>query len=341
MEIGSLRGAWDMTTKWKMWPIGALLISLPALAGDVPISKAATITDRIEILPGEREKWFDPVLAESIPVAVLGGAGVDVHEIDAATLVLAGAAVSKDDEGSLAAYRDVDGDGTTDLLVRFPSRSIRTGGRGARVWLSGQTLDGRPLLGSGSLASVRDERIERASLAMRDLGHLPPIQARMDLLPGDPTNFVELGNRGTVEVALLSAAGFDATRIDPLLLRLAGAPATRRQGGGLASVQDVDGDGRADLVVEVPKALLRIDPGAREVALTGVTPEGRWLTATDAVSLAPTAALTFDSDDPALGPQPDRVEFASTSGINIVDVAAASPYPRQIQVAGPTGVISK
>src|SRR5262249_15979602 len=109
MEIGSLRGAWDMTTKWKTWPIGVLLISLPALAGDVPTSsgdlepkKGAPIPARIEILPGEREKWFDPVLAEPIAVAVLGGAGVDVHEIDAATLVLAGAAVSKDDEGSLA-----------------------------------------------------------------------------------------------------------------------------------------------------------------------------------------------------------------------------------------------
>src|SRR5215470_18505020 len=100
---------------------------------------------------------------------------------------------------------------------------------------------------------------------MGELEDLPPVQARMDLLPGDPTNALELGNRGTVEVALLSAPDFDATHVDPLLLRLAGAPVTRRHGGGLATVQDVDGDGLDDLVVEVPKALLRVDAGAREV----------------------------------------------------------------------------
>src|SRR5262252_6642229 len=156
-----------MMREWKLWPVSLLLLSLPAFAGDVARSpgarkpsKGATVPVRIEILPGEREKWLDPAVAEPIAVAVFGGRGVDVTEIDPSTLVLAGAAVSKDDAGSLASYRDLDGDGITDLLVRFPSRSIRLGERGARVWLSGETLDRRPVLGSGSLASVRDERAD-------------------------------------------------------------------------------------------------------------------------------------------------------------------------------------
>jgi subtilisin-like proprotein convertase family protein len=296
---------------------------------------------RFEILPGEREKWVDTVLAEPVPVAILGSMEVDVRDIEPASLVLAGAAATKGEDGSLASYRDENGDGISDLLVRFPSRSMLLDQHGKRVWLSGETRDGRALLGSGSLAALRDERVEHTARAAQKLQTLPPIQARIDLLPGDPANVLELGNRGTVEVALLSASGFDATRIDPLLLRLEGAPVTRGREGRLASVRDVDGDGRDDLVVEVAKALLQVDAETREVVLTGMTPEGRLLTARDDVSLAPTATFAFDSDDPTLTPRAPSIEFSSAPGINILDAAAASPYPSQIQVSGLTGVISK
>src|SRR5262245_33537555 len=196
--------------------LGLLLFSPVAFASDVALAPGpqtpeteATITVRIEILPGEVEKWIDPVLAEPIPVAVLGGGGLDVTQIDPATLVLAGAAATKDQEGSLASYQDVDGDGITDMVVKFPSRSIRLGGRGARAWLSGETRDGRAVVGSGPLASVRNERVDRVARATQEFENLPPIEARMDLLPRDPANNLELGNRGTVEVALLGAPDFD------------------------------------------------------------------------------------------------------------------------------------
>ena len=76
-------------------------------------------------------------------------------------LVLAGAAASKDDDGALASYRDVDGDGYADLVVRFPSKLLHLDEQSTHAVLGGRTTDGRFLRGRGPLATVDRARAER------------------------------------------------------------------------------------------------------------------------------------------------------------------------------------
>src|SRR5262249_33764706 len=152
--------------------------------------------------------------------------------------------------------------------------------------------------GYGAIGTVEKARAEyrlRAHLS-RSAEKQPAIPVAIDVMPGEPVKRIELGNRGTLTVAVLSSKGFDATALDPASLNLAGAPATRRTGGGLASFEDVNGDGLADLVIEVPKARLKLDPGATVAVLKGLAPDGRLVTGSDTVTVAETATLVFDSD---------------------------------------------
>jgi uncharacterized protein (DUF2141 family) len=81
------------------------------------------------------------------------------------------------------------------------------------------------------------------------------LQVGIDIRPGGTPNPVSLKGKGTVPVAILSSAGFDATAIDPATLTIgddsgADTPvATKPNGTYMAEVQDVNGDGSPDLLV--------------------------------------------------------------------------------------------
>jgi hypothetical protein len=74
----------------------------------------------------------------------------------------------------------------------------------------------------------------------------------IDIKPGGG-NSINLGSSGVIPVAILSSDTFDATQVDPSTVTLAGAGVAVRGKGNkyLASEEDVNGDGRLDLVVHV------------------------------------------------------------------------------------------
>ena len=131
-------------------------------------ARTSVSTVRIDVMPGVADKVIDIALAERIPVAVFGEAGLDVREIDATSLSVNGAAVTKREDGSLATYRDVDGDGRVDLLIDVPSSMMHLGARSPRAFLSGRTLDGRSIAGSALLRTVAQIRAERRLAARPD-----------------------------------------------------------------------------------------------------------------------------------------------------------------------------
>jgi hypothetical protein len=86
-----------------------------------------------------------------------------------------------------------------------------------------------------------------------------------DIRPGAFPNVIRARSRARVRVAVESNPQFDADRLVPSSLRVAGA---RVRGPRIA---DVNGDGRRDLVVRVRQRDLAagLSPGAREAPITG------------------------------------------------------------------------
>jgi sugar lactone lactonase YvrE len=109
----------------------------------------------------------------------------------------------------------------------------------------------------------------------------------VDILPGKFPNAVSRRGRELVPVALLSTYAFDARRIDPASIRVAGAPVARTGNGKFrTSTRDVDGDQRPDLVVEVERSRMQLVGGAVEAAVTARTFGGAAFTDADWITLA-------------------------------------------------------
>ena len=76
-------------------------------------------------------------------------------------------------------------------------------------------------------------------------------------------------------MAILGSADFDASRVDPATVTLAGAPvATNGKGKPRASATDVDKDGTMDLLVHVVTSQMAISVGDTSATLGGMTLDG-------------------------------------------------------------------
>jgi hypothetical protein len=139
----------------------------------------------------------------------------------------------------------------------------------------------------GSQAAHQTCRVDTVE-ALAALGLYDESVVTIDVLPETFPNVVTLGAGGRLPVAILSTAGFDATRIVPGSLRLASATT---YGGAdhpadvQASEEDVNGDGRLDLLVEFRLDRLRLTPGDIVVDLWGHTSRGGLFTGSDLVDI--------------------------------------------------------
>lgn len=97
----------------------------------------------------------------------------------------------------------------------------------------------------------------------------------MDVLPGSDRNPFNRRAEGRIPVALLSSDSLDATRIDPSTLRLGSGEAEVQK----ASREDVNGDGRADLLLHFSRQDIDVGPDDEQVCMTGVLSDDRSFTA--------------------------------------------------------------
>ena len=117
-------------------------------------------------------------------------------------------------------------------------------------------------------------------LAVRILANCPqPID--IDIKPGGFPNSINLRSRGKVPVAILSTDTFDATTVDPASLLFAGAPALST---GLG-FEDVNGDGRLDLIAHFDTSSLNLTQSAVEACVTGETFDGQPFEGCDSVRI--------------------------------------------------------
>jgi hypothetical protein len=113
------------------------------------------------------------------------------------------------------------------------------------------------------------------------------VQATLDIKPGSTTNPINLKTEGVITVALLSEPGFDATSIEPGTVCFGDAEAadqrdcTERHRGG--HVQDVNADGRPDLVLHYETRETGIDPQDATACATGRTSAGVLVEDCDAI----------------------------------------------------------
>jgi hypothetical protein len=139
----------------------------------------------------------------------------------------------------------------------------------------------------GSSAAHQTCRVQTVE-ALSALGLYDETVVTIDVLPETFPNVVTLGAGGRLDVAILSTAGFDATEIVPGSLRLASASSyggADHPGDTRARAADVNGDGRADLLVELAIDRLRLNPGDIIIDIWGQTRRGVVFTGSELVEV--------------------------------------------------------
>jgi hypothetical protein len=114
----------------------------------------------------------------------------------------------------------------------------------------------------------------------------PTTRVNIVIRPGckSPTKPITPGQSGTLTVALMGSAHLDFNKVDVSSLRFQGA--TSRG----TSIQDVDGDGKPDLLVTFDMADLKLDPRAKTARLTGWFQSSQNFVGEDKVRVVPSLA---------------------------------------------------
>jgi hypothetical protein len=160
-------------------------------------------------------------------------------------------------------------------------------------------LPGSPAIDAGDLSAVagvgtvplydqRGNPFARVSGGRIDIGAFEStvMEVAIDIRPGDSTNSINLASKGTVPVAILSSDSLDAALVDPTTLTLAGAAvALHKNGTPRSSLEDVNGDGRPDLLLHFETQALQLTAGDTQAALAGKLFNGQRIRGSDAVRI--------------------------------------------------------
>ncbi len=142
-------------------------------------------------------------------------------------------------------------------------------------------LIGNPVFTAWGVADWSDFTIDYVRVTV------PETPVQIDIKPGSYPNSINLGSGGVVPVAILSTPTFDAATVDPLSLTLASAPVQLRGNGTpQASLEDVNGDGLPDLVVQVVTEALQLSDTDTEAVLEGMA-AGTPIRGVDTVRIVP------------------------------------------------------
>lgn len=155
-------------------------------------------------------------------------------------------------------------------------------------------LAGSPAIDAGGApCPTADQRgVARPQGAACDIGAFeyvrPRITVAVDVRPGSTENPVSLSIQGTLPVAVLSSATFDARTVVVASVRLNGtAVATRPDGAYRSSIEDLNGDGRPDLLLQFDVQALGLTAQTTSVTLLADLVGGQGIQGTDVVRVLP------------------------------------------------------
>lgn len=95
----------------------------------------------------------------------------------------------------------------------------------------------------------------------------------VDIKPGSSTNPISIGSRGVVPIVIFSTPTFDATKIIPGSVTLAGGTVKLIGKGKTVeqfSVGDANGDGRPDMQVNIETTTMSLDPSMTSAVIEGI-----------------------------------------------------------------------
>jgi hypothetical protein len=98
---------------------------------------------------------------------------------------------------------------------------------------------------------------------------LAATQVTLDIKPGAFPNTIDLKSHGVIPVAIMTTSTFDATIVDPMTVQFGPNGATEAHGKG--HIEDVNQDGKADLVLHFRTESTGIQCGDTSASLTGET----------------------------------------------------------------------
>ncbi|HKC62850.1 MAG TPA: hypothetical protein VKB86_04400 [Pyrinomonadaceae bacterium] len=104
----------------------------------------------------------------------------------------------------------------------------------------------------------------------------------IDIKPGEVHNSINPRSSGVIPVAILTTGSFDATTIDPTTVRF-GAGGTEAASAHFA-LEDVNGDGRLDMILQFRTQDTGIVCGTASASLTGKTSGGQAIRGSDSVN---------------------------------------------------------
>jgi len=108
------------------------------------------------------------------------------------------------------------------------------------------------------------------------------LEVAIDIKPGSFPNSINLGSRGVIPVAILTTNTFDATTVNPTKVLFG---ATGSEAGPIhSSLEDVDGDGDTDLILQFNAEATGIQCGNTSASLTGKTFGGQVIHGSDSVN---------------------------------------------------------
>jgi hypothetical protein len=111
-------------------------------------------------------------------------------------------------------------------------------------------------------------------------GPVNSIRVSIDLKPGSAVNPVNPNSQGVLPVAILGTPTFDVGTVDAASLRLGRGAVAPQDGGHL---EDVNGDGILDLVLQFPTPLVGVRCGDSSISLSGQTLTGTPITGSDSL----------------------------------------------------------
>jgi hypothetical protein len=111
----------------------------------------------------------------------------------------------------------------------------------------------------------------------------------IDIKPGSDPNCFNNDDHGVIPVAVLGSADFDVTQIDPSTVRLdsLAVKAVGKSEKLLAHIEDANGDGWDDLVVQIQDQDSAFTSGEGAAQVTGYLYDGTYIYGSDSICVVP------------------------------------------------------